>query len=327
MENAAGRGMQTFDHGHHLWATAWFLMGDVERVVGWIDSLDGIIDSPAAIMWKYRDGTGFGMCEYAHASDMVIPSKYYANDEWIEITGTSGVIVINSCTGDIVEGPGLSFFNGDCWKHYDSAKTDWAEGFIGATHNFIESIKGKSKPLLSGDEGREILRLNLAIAKSSRVRREVYLDEMDSNFPWLFSRKKISREKKKKSYRKSFMDILGFGSRDSEYAGRAVSVTEGLIERFDVEKAKNWETVIGLHLTADGHCPETLFSLHIEAEKAVLEKGRLPEKPELVIKSPAGTWAAILLGKKRIETAFLQGKLKLNGKAELGLKLREVFEL
>ncbi|MDE3116957.1 MAG: Gfo/Idh/MocA family oxidoreductase, partial [Pseudomonadota bacterium] len=87
-ENAQGRGFQTFDHGHHLWAVAWYLLGRVERVTSWIDSLDGIIDSPAVIMWKYRDGVKYGTCEFAHAPELHIPSKYYANDEWFEITGT-----------------------------------------------------------------------------------------------------------------------------------------------------------------------------------------------------------------------------------------------
>lgn len=69
-EKEAGRGMQTFDHGHHLWATAWFLLGGIERVTAWIDSIDGIIDSPAVIMWKYKDGVKYGQCEYAHAAAM-----------------------------------------------------------------------------------------------------------------------------------------------------------------------------------------------------------------------------------------------------------------
>ncbi|MCX5759216.1 MAG: Gfo/Idh/MocA family oxidoreductase [Candidatus Hydrogenedentes bacterium] len=41
-----GRGIQTFDHGHHLWATAWFLLGDIERVVAWVDFTEKIVDCP-----------------------------------------------------------------------------------------------------------------------------------------------------------------------------------------------------------------------------------------------------------------------------------------
>lgn len=180
-EAIQGRGFQTFDHGHHLWATAWFLLGEVERVVSWIDSADGILDCPSVMMWKYKEGTRYGMCEYGHAQNVEIPSKYYANDEWIEITGSGGLIIVHRCTGHLVEGPALSLFNAKGWRHESDIDSDWAAGFKGATRNFVDTIKGKAAPLLSGPEGREILRFSLAIQKSSRVRREVSLDELESS--------------------------------------------------------------------------------------------------------------------------------------------------
>lgn len=326
-EKEAGRGMQTFDHGHHLWATAWFLMGDIERVTAWIDSADGIVDSPAVVMWKYKDDVKYGMCEYTHAADMNIPSKYYANDEWMEITGSKGIIVIHRCTGNIKDGPGVSMFKDGVWKYYPDVKTDWGEGFINSTLNFIESIHGKAKPLLSGGQAREILKLNLAISKSSRIRREVYVDEMDSSFPWLFSLRKIRQEKRENSQKKSLLTRLKIGTGDSRYASQARFLTENLINRFDSAEAVGWETDIGFHLLEQGNMPETYYHLSIKNGKAVITEGKLPEEALLTLRVRAGTWSAILLGKKRIETALIQGKLKLEGKAELGLKLRKVFDL
>ena len=324
-ENAAGRGMQTFDHGHHLWATAWFLLGDVERVAAWIDSVDGIIDSPAVIIWKYRKGVRYGMCEYAHAAGMNIPSKYYANDEWLEITGTRGIIAINRCTGNIKAGPGLSFFDGSGWRDSPEIETDWAEGFAGATRNFIDAIRGQARPLLSGEQGRAILKLNLAIARSSRLRREVFVDELDAAYPGLFAWKKRRQERKAALPPKSFLSRIGLGKKDTGYAGRARELTEGLLQRFHPDAVKEWQVAIGLHLLADGDVPESRYSIFIDHGNANIVEGNLPENAELVVRVPSGTWAAILLGNKRIETAFLQGKLKLDGKAEHGLKLRDAF--
>jgi len=36
-EHRRGYGMQTFDHGHHMWSVAWYLMGEIERVFAWVD--------------------------------------------------------------------------------------------------------------------------------------------------------------------------------------------------------------------------------------------------------------------------------------------------
>lgn len=174
-ESAQGRGLQTFDHGHHLWAASYFLLGNVERVSAWIDSADGIIDCPAVIMWKYKDRPCYGTCEYTFGSEMEIPSKYYANDEWIEITGSKGIVVIRRCTGNILDGPAVALFRNSRWKYFDDVPDDWAQGFIGAARNFIDAVRGDQQPVLSGVEAREILNMSLAIARSSQERKEIIL--------------------------------------------------------------------------------------------------------------------------------------------------------
>ncbi|MCP4690307.1 MAG: Gfo/Idh/MocA family oxidoreductase [Desulfobacterales bacterium] len=209
VESARGMGLETFDHGHHLWATAWYLMGDVERVVSWIDTLDGIVDSPAVMMWKYKDGVKYGSCDFSFGSEMHVPSKYYSNDEWIEVAGTKGLVVINRCTGNIKDGPGVSRFDGHRWHHYSDVETDWSEGFIGASRNFIQAMQGKSEPLLSGEQGKEILKFNLAVSKSSRERREVYLDEMEAPSPEEYTRDRIRQEKAQaEEKRRQFLDDI-----------------------------------------------------------------------------------------------------------------------
>ena len=324
-ENAAGRGMQTFDHGHHLWTTAWYLLGDIAWVSAWIDSADGIVDSPAAVMWKYSRGACYGMCEYAHAADMHIPSAYYANDEWIEVTGSRGILLITRCTGEICPGPGVRLFDGHRWRDFDDVATDWAEGFAGATANFISAIRGESPPLLSGGQGREILRLNLAIARSARFRREVYTEALDARWPWLYTRRRIRSERKAALPGRSLATLLGLGRKDALLAGQARALTEALIDRFDPAAVKDWQVVVGLHLTAQGGAPEMRFRLDVAGGRALLTASEWGDGADLVIRVPAGTWAAVLLGKKRIETALLQGQLKLSGRAEHGLKLRSAF--
>lgn len=321
-ERAEGRPFQTFDHGHHLFASAWFLLGDIEKISSWIDSRDGVIDCPALVQWKYRGSATYGTCDYSHAPSMNVPSKYYANDEWFEITGEKGIIMVRRCTGNINAGPSLSLFSGRSWKNYNPP-SDWGAGFIGSTKNFIAAIRGREEPLLSGPQAYGILKVDLAVQRSSRLRRAVYTDEMESRFPafhaWRMRRREIAND--------PLAPKKTGGGSTARYAPQAAELTRGLMARFDAEAASGWNCVIGLHLTAEGGAPETKFGLTVRGGKAELKEGSLPDNAALVIRAGAGTWAAILLKKKRIEMALVQGRLKAEGKAEEGLKLRSVFHL
>jgi len=325
-EGQEGRGLQTFDHGHHLWATAWFLLGDIERVVSWIDYIDGIVDSPAVIMWKHKDGMKYGMCEYAYGNEIEVPSKYYGNDEWIEITGSKGMVIINRCTGLLKDGPAVSLFTNGKWKHLN-APDDWVEGFKGSTQNFINSITGKEKPLLSAEEGRYILKFGIAIQKSNRLHREVYISELDSKVPLLVACFNRSKNILKKMPKKNLFDILGIGGNTEQYASKAKELTLELINKFDASAAPGWSTVMGLQITPEGGSPGMKFSMRVKDNKAELIEGQLPDDAVFTISIPAGTWAAVLLKKKKVEMALMQGKLKIQGKSEEALKLKAAFGL
>lgn len=172
-----GRGIQTFDHGHHLWAVAWFLLGEIERVTAWIDYTEKIVDCPSVIMWKYKDAARYGVCDYCQSMELALPSKYYSCDEWFEITGSRGIIMIHRCTGNLIDGPAVSVCTSDGWKHHD-IESDWASGFRYATHNFIAAIQGKQAPLLTGEQAANVLRFAFALRRSSDERREVRLDDL-----------------------------------------------------------------------------------------------------------------------------------------------------
>jgi predicted dehydrogenase/putative sterol carrier protein len=324
-EISEGRFTNAFDHGHHEWATAWYLMGEVERVTAWIDSTDGVLDSPLALMWKYKDAKKYGVCDFVYAEELHIPSKYYPNDEWFEITGSRGVIFIHRCTGDIHGGPSVSLFGNDGWIHYDDVKSDWLEGFKGALGNFVDAVSGEAKPLLTGDEGREILKMSFAIYSAARKRREVYLEELDRRLPALYAWRRKRREKKD-SYIESFKKPR-FGENLSRHAPEAKALTEQFMERFDADAAGTWETVVGIRLTPDGGVGGQSFVLQIAGGRATLREEPIPVEANLLLTLPAGTWAAILLGKKSLESALFRRQLRVEGETREGLKLRAVFRI
>lgn len=323
---ARGLGFETFDHGHHEWAVAWWFLGEPERVCAWVDSNDGILDVPAIIMWKCRDSLRYGTCDFMHAPDLTIPSEYYANDEWFEVTGTEGILLVNRGTGHIHEGPPVSVFTSRGWQHYDDMPCDWADGFRGATENFLSAIEGREPPLLSGSEGRTVLRFGLAVQRSAALRREVYVEELDSPLEtvrgWFRRRRErlgavVGRPRHRQRDRKGY----------SRYAPRADELTRQLPSMFDPAVAKDWDCVVGLELTPDGGVNRARYTIVVREGKVEVRPGMYPEEPGLALRLPAGLWAAILLGRKRIETAVLQGKIDFDGRAEEGLRLKKAFRL
>ena len=324
-EANAGRGPSTFDHGHHLWSTSWFLGGQVERVSGWIDSSDGIIDCPANFMWKYADNVRYGSCSFVHGSHLRVPSKYYSNDEWIDLLGSRGVVSIRRCTGNIKDGPPVVVFDGERHCAYDEVAADWCEGFIGATINFIDAIEGKEAPLLDLEQGREILRFSLALTRSSQKRRELYLDEMDRRFPNLYAFKRKRREIRKERHQEGLLARLGFGLNRKKLAPMAHQLTEDLVAGFDGDAKTVPDTCIGLILKGDD-LPEEQVTLLIEDNVARLEWGEVGEDAPLTVTMRPSTWAAVLLKKQRIEMALIRRQIKFTGRAEEALKLKDAFD-
>lgn len=325
---ARGFGLETFDHGHHEWATILYLMGAVEKVSAWIDSNDGLLDCPATVMWKHRDGKKYGTIDFMFGSELHVPTRYYPNDEWYEITGSRGILLINQGTGNILEGPPISVFDGHKWEHIHDVASDWSEGFIASTRNFINAIRGEEQPLLNARQGRDVMRLASAVARSARRRREVYLDEYDRLFPALYSWLRRMRERKSVivgNRRVPSRRKMSQGT--ARFASQAISLTEQLPQRLDPEEVRGWNCVMGLHLTGEGDAAEEKITITIKDAAMTVERGSLPGNAMFTLHMPAGLWAAILLGKRRIETAALLGKIKYEGHVEEALRLRKAFKI
>lgn len=324
---STGLGLETFDHGHHEWATAWYLLGEAERVSAWIDTLNGVVDGPATIMWKCREGKRYGVADFMFAPDLHMPSKYYSNDEIYQIIGSKGVILINRGTGDMMDRPPVSLFDGHAWTHFGDVEGDWAQGFIGATHNFIRAIKGEEDPFLTGEQGREVLRFGLAVTASAAKRREVYLDELEHPWPWWLRFRNSRRDRGDCPVGPRRKSWLPLGKDLSKYAGQAHELTLRLPERFDGGAVGDWECTIALELRGEGGVETRRYALVVRDGALSVEADATPDTPNLTLHLKAGLWAGMLLGKKRIETAVLQGQIKYEGKVEEALPLREAFHI
>ncbi|HWP68835.1 MAG TPA: Gfo/Idh/MocA family oxidoreductase [Rectinemataceae bacterium] len=326
-EFAEGRGMQTFDHGHHLLSTARFLLGPIEKVSAWIGTTASVIDSPAAIMWKYRDRETFGLCEYVYNQEMEIPSRYYANDEWIQVSGSAGLVMVNRCTGELVDGPSVSLYSRNGWRHFQ-IPSDWKLGFIGSAWNFVRAIRGEEEPALTFPMAMEILSVDLAIACSAATGREVRLKPDGAILPPIAAYLKKRGEIRKARAAREFLTEAEGGGSSAESARFAVQLTSELPARVAAGVFAKEGLTIGLELTGAtfSGCIK-LMSIIVKGGAVQVEEDRLPENPDLVIKTSAGIWADILSGKKSVEKAYLHGRLKFVGPAETALTLKKLFSL
>jgi hypothetical protein len=321
-EFAAGRGMQTFDHGHHLWSTAVLLLGEIDLVSAFIDITDGVVDSPAVMAWKYRRPGRVGNCEFHFGREFLVPSEYYANDEWIDVSGTRGLIQIPRCTGKVCGGPAVRLFANGKWSDHD-APTDWSLGFIGSTRNFIESMLGLQDAQLSADQARHILAVNLAVAKSDRIGRPVFISELDAPIPWLHAMRRRFREvSRKRRFRAS---LSGHGSsKKSRLAERAEVLTLALNGR-DLRKASFTGKAI-LELDFGGGSVRR-FAFECEENTLRVLKDTPSEPAILTIRTKAAVWAAILLKKQRMEFAYARRALRIEGPIDFALRLRSALGL
>ncbi len=209
---ADGMGLHTFDHGHHLWASAYYLLGCFDSVSAWVDESYQIIDSPAVVQWRHRGTKRYGQCEFQYGKDIPIPSPYYADMQWFDIGGTKGVIVVNRGTSGIIDAPAVQVYADGKWSDYD-VDGDWKSGFIGSSRNFVNAVLGREKPLLDMEGGRHVLAANIAIAKSSRLFRTVYVEELDRPFPALYAfRRRMGDRRQKAKFTGALRRMIKAGS-------------------------------------------------------------------------------------------------------------------
>jgi len=165
-----GGGSWIYDDGIHKFSMALWLMDQekVDELYSWIDYFSTVMDSPSLIFWKYPkkeldDPPKYGSMQFTLAPNVYYPSNYYDCDEFIEISGTKGMIWLNQCTcgGNLVskspQYPPIVVYSGGEVKTYgEELPRDWRYSFINSTEHFIRAIQEKSDPIYTGEQGRDL---------------------------------------------------------------------------------------------------------------------------------------------------------------------------
>ncbi len=187
-----GGGLLIYDDGIHKFSMALWLMGEryVEKVYSWINYFTGLADIPSYIFWKYPSKNSdeppkYGSMQFTYAPNLYYPSNYYDCDEYIEISGTKGIMWLNQCTsaGNFVSRspqspPVVVYLDGEVKSFGENLPRDWRYSFINSTEHFIDVMKSGGKPIYTGEEGKNLCIFAKMPYISQQQKRSVYWEEI-----------------------------------------------------------------------------------------------------------------------------------------------------
>ena len=172
----AGGGPLVFDDGHHKFALAWHFMGNAEEVHAFIGTTtypDGsYVDAPSIISFRFPENR-VGSLELVDSPELEVITRHYAQDDKVEITGTEGVLWINVGHGRLGDPAPVALYRDGTVTTYHDMATRWEESFVLSTRHFLEALRSGGAPVLTADEGRQVLRFALAAEESARTGRAV----------------------------------------------------------------------------------------------------------------------------------------------------------
>lgn len=174
-----GGGPLTFDDGHHKLAAAWFLMGPIERVharIGRTELPDGmILDAPAVVTFGFSGGR-MGVFDVVYSPGLRIHSDHYAQDDYVEVTGSEGVLWVTRGHGRTVPRAPLIVYRGGVTYEYDDMPSGWEASFTASTRNTMAALRGEEPMSLTGEQGRHLLAAGLALQESAAADRPIAVD-------------------------------------------------------------------------------------------------------------------------------------------------------
>ena len=122
-------------------------------------------------------GNRIGNLEIVYSPNLDIKTKHYAQDDRIEITGTDGVLWINHGHGSLGTLPPLVLYKNGTYKNYNDIPSAWENSFINSTRDYINCLLFGNPPRLTGEQGKEILRMALAAELSSNEGRSIKISD------------------------------------------------------------------------------------------------------------------------------------------------------
>ena len=164
--------VRTDDGGGGASGTAGSPTGAEEAPDEWL------IDSPAVVIWKYKNAEKYGSFEVVTSYDILVRSKYTPEDEWVELTGSRGFIWVTRCTSNLLDRPPVVMYRDGVTTAFSDMETDWGASFVAGMHDFADAVVRGRQPALTGEEGKLTLQVCRAVQLSAKEGREVQPEEI-----------------------------------------------------------------------------------------------------------------------------------------------------
>lgn len=172
----SGGGPLIFDDGHHKFALAWRFMGnpeDVHAFIGRTETTSGeILDAPSIVSFRFPENR-IGHLEVVYSPELDVDTRTYPQDDRIEITGTKGILWVHGGHGRLGNPPAVEIYADGATTRFDDIETAWEQSFVLSTRHFLKALRSGDTPVLTPDQGRQILRFALAAEESARLDRRV----------------------------------------------------------------------------------------------------------------------------------------------------------
>jgi UDP-N-acetylglucosamine 3-dehydrogenase len=144
------------ESGIHRVYTSEYLMGRINRVVSVVkksDERSGDLDTVCAIL-VFESGA-LGVFDFG----VGVGGGFFSED-CTTIFGSKGLIHVNGCEYPFFEEvPRLKINTQEGWRSETIEDEDYSNSFTGLIENFVKSIKGKAKPMVTGEDAKHIIEI------------------------------------------------------------------------------------------------------------------------------------------------------------------------
>lgn len=179
-------GGRFYDCGHHRFAVARYLGGEIEEIFCMIKyANDGIMDREYSSItsFKYADSYAVGSFdEHFGAPISIFETGGSPFDDRVEIIGDKGVLWLNGVEGRLQMKAPLIHYKDGISISYENMECGYEAAFKHENREFVDAVLENREPSCSGEDGKKLLQVIKAAYQSAAENRTVKVCEATDEY-------------------------------------------------------------------------------------------------------------------------------------------------